>query len=373
MAIKAPLVRLTPFFILAVLVGMQTLILISMGTKIDSNVRRFLFDILSTLLGVYVILHLDQHILSSTKLHSVYAGIRSHFLPILGLFYILVFWQGKEKWKKESDYRIAVVITGLFITLILIHAYGAFGSPHCVHCLQPYFAFFSQLGVILLILVFPHFDKKILHRTQVVMVIITLLIFTGLGYVVDFYSGFPLLTFTFLYIAILAGLKLIFAEKRLLLKYSLCAFLAVSCLGIGLLISPTSFLGGGYQDLDCDIDIISYYETFGGELNQIIPEGAQVFWWGSSPVPLLYLPDRGIYPAQLNSTAYFVGRDSDVLLKRGFWNDLLGQQWVYEADYLILKSGAKKLKEDEFQIVLQKPIPGNCQRELGYTVYQHLP
>jgi hypothetical protein len=296
-----------------------------------SFVRRFLFDIFSSLVGVYVILHLDQNILASAKLRSLNAGIRSHFIPMMGLLIILVFWRERKNWKKESDYRISVVISSLFITLILVHLYATFGTTYCVHCLQPYFAFFSQFGVILLILALSHLDKKIKRTTQFFVVMVILWIFTGLGYVLDFHTGLPLLAWTYLFIAILAGIKFIFTEKGMLIKYTLSAYLAVSCLGIGFLLSPTLLLGGGYQNMDCDVDIIAYYEAFGDELNRIIPEGARVFWWGSSPAPLLYLPERNIYPAQLNSTAYRVGGDSENKLRRGFWNDVLGQQWVYEA------------------------------------------
>jgi hypothetical protein len=249
--------------------------------------------------------------------------------------------------------------------------------------LQPYFAFFSQLGIFLLILTLPHFNKEITRTTQIVAVMIILWIFTGLGFVIDFHFGIPLLAWTYLFIAVLAGIQFIFKEKGVVLDYSYTAFIAISCLGIGLILTPTLLLGGGYKNMDCDVDIISYYETFGEELNSIIPVGSQVFWWGSSPVPLVYLPERNIYPAQLNSTAYWRGEFSEEItegiVRKGYWNSELGQQWVYEADYLIVSKGIREewllevLQDDEFHIVLQKPNPGTCQRELDYWVYHHVP
>jgi hypothetical protein len=379
LAIKAIFVRLSPFFILAGLIGVQTLLLISLGLKTFPIIRQFLFSVFSALVGVFVILHLDQSVISAREARSLNAAMRSHFIPFLGLIFMLIFWQGGRKWKKESEYRISVVVSALFLSLILVHMYATYGQGYCIHCLQPYFAFFSQLGVVLLIIVTTHLRKEVTKMAQLILILVILWVFTGLGYVVNSNTGLPLLAWAYLFITIIAGVKLIFTELQILSEYSLSAYLAVACIGIGFLLSPTILLGGGYQDMDCDTDIINYYETFGEELRKLIPEGSRVFWWGGSPVPLLYLTDRDIYPAQVNSTTYVVGGNTDELLREGRWNDVVGQQWLYESDYLIIKRNNREgwfqeeIKKDEFILILHKPVLGTCQRELEYLVYQHLP
>jgi hypothetical protein len=377
MAIKAPLIRVTPFLILITLLCTQTLLFVSVGTKNYKNISRLLFDVASAVLAVLIINHLYQKIFPATEIRSIFAGIRSQFIPIIGLILFFMFWKDKHRWKKEGNYKVGILLASLFVVLIIVHLYASIWTDYCVHCFQPYLAFFSQLGIFLLIISFGNSDKEVSNISQIVFMVLVILIFTGVGYVFNYKASIRVPSIVFVLIALSSVLKHILRQKTLI--YSLSTIIAILSLGVGFFFSPTTLFGGGYRDLDCDVDIINYYEVFGSELSNIIPEGTQVFWWGSSAVPLLYLPDRRIYPAQLNPTAYHIGGNSDNLLKRGFWNDILGQQWVFEANFLILKSGIRPkwiknvIDEDEFHEVLHLPIGGSCLRDLDYSVYQRLP
>jgi hypothetical protein len=107
---------------------------------------------------------------------------------------------------------------------------------------------------------------------------------------------------------------------------------------LGLLLSPTKFLGNSYHDYDCGGDLIVINESVGNYLASIIPAKSKVYWRAYSPVSLLYLPDVQIYPPLLHSDyTYWPGGDPDELLRYGWWNDALSGQWVEESDYILIE------------------------------------
>ena len=73
---------------------------------------------------------------------------------------------------------------------------------------------------------------------------------------------------------------------------------------------------------------------------------AQVLAGHTSPVdrifflaeahPLLYLPDRHIFPAMVNyRSGYRISDDLDGLQRRGLWNYELGRRWLDESDVVV--------------------------------------
>jgi hypothetical protein len=109
---------------------------------------------------------------------------------------------------------------------------------------------------------------------------------------------------------------------------------------VGLFLSPTPILGGGFKTYDCGGDVIQRYAAAGAHLARYVPAGSRVYWeGGDSAVPLLYLPDVEIYPAQINGDySYRLGGDPDALRRYGFWSEELAHRWAQEADIILVEA-----------------------------------
>jgi len=93
------------------------------------------------------------------------------------------------------------------------------------------------------------------------------------------------------------------------------------------------------QAYDCEGDILTSYEAVGHHLMSKIPPGALIYWKGGlSPAPLLYLDDFDVFPPLLNG-AYTQRKsaDTDALVKYGFWNSDVAQQWAQEAKVILIE------------------------------------
>ena len=107
----------------------------------------------------------------------------------------------------------------------------------------------------------------------------------------------------------------------------------------GMIFSPFWFLGGGYQDYECQGDVIASSEAVGRDLEDKVPPGALIYWKGGlSPAPLLYLDDYDVFPPLLNG-AYTLrqSEDSEALVKYGFWNISLAEQWAETATIVLIE------------------------------------
>jgi hypothetical protein len=107
---------------------------------------------------------------------------------------------------------------------------------------------------------------------------------------------------------------------------------------MGWLLTPTGLLGPTQDSYDCDLDVITSYETAGQQLAGQTPPGSKVFWrGGDTQALLLYLKDVDFYPALFN--ANFANRegDSEQLERYGLWNDALIVEWAREADVILIE------------------------------------
>jgi len=123
--------------------------------------------------------------------------------------------------------------------------------------------------------------------------------------------------------------------------------------------------------------VLASYERAGEYLRSIIPPGSQVYWDGRMDSIFLYLPDVKIYPAQLNHThSFFIGGDTDALLRIGLWNDVLAKQWLAEADYVLIEAGLKQdwvmeiLESDQYIKLKASPRTERCRRQSAILVYK---
>jgi len=333
-----------------------------------------------------------------TRLISFIEGLRFNFVPVIGVVVVLILWPPKSRWKKASDYRIAVFLLSLFCTLWVMHAWASLGKNYCVFCYSAYLSFFSVLGLLVIPASYPYWTSELTgwRRRVVIFVILMVPVIVGISLsnylagtiVTDPFvrqlirtpvprlNGFEVLPgkielwgflsniFGWDYVAIQLGTKRFISSLiaaligfsggvlilwvsgplsarryRFSLPYEKFATALIIFLGLGFFLSPTAILGGGRDTYDCSGDVISSYEAAGNYLADLIPSGALVFWRGGlSTVPLLYLDEIEIYPPQLNNDYSFRnGGNPDTLVKYGFWNEELAHQWAQEADVILIE------------------------------------
>jgi hypothetical protein len=123
------------------------------------------------------------------------------------------------------------------------------------------------------------------------------------------------------------------------------SYLLIVFLGLGMLGSPSVFLGGSRDNYDCQLGVIDTYSQAAKEISTSIEDGEKVFWIGSdTEVVLIGLIEEKqieIYPQLLNTRYSFrFGGSSDQLARRGFWNEELAQDWIDQSDTLLFEEQA---------------------------------
>jgi hypothetical protein len=323
--------------------------------------------------------------------------IRFHFAAMAGALFAWLLWQRRDKWDKLENFRAVVFLSTLFIALLIAHMWAALGKDYCVFCLAGYVTFFSVLGVLVAAISFASWRKDIPVWGQVLIVLVLLVLSTGLGFSAFEDIGTQLIEIGFpgalvgssksgsvtlgeilinkfgtdrqtlkrLLPAVFGlALGLLVLLIALVIKYlnhrnrietdlpseqfnkaPAFAYLAVIIFFVGgILLSPTPVFAGGYSSYDCSGDVIDTYKEAGEHLAENIPPGSSVYWKGGlSVVPLLYVPDIQIYTAQINGgySLFDIG-DPDTLVKFGYWNRDLAEQWAYEADYVLIEERSYK-------------------------------
>jgi hypothetical protein len=147
---------------------------------------------------------------------------------------------------------------------------------------------------------------------------------------------------------------------------------------MGYIFTPTVILGGGYNTYDCGGDVIGGYEAAGEHLSAIIPEGSLVYWeGGNSVIPLLYLENIDMFPAQINGDyAFRLGGAPDALERFGFWSEELAVEWAEEADVILIEERfyagwLKDLVESGAYDELEPTAPTvECRRNSAIHIFQ---
>ena len=376
----------------------------------------------------------------SNRVMSFFAAIRIQFTASLGLLGGVLFWPKKDRWKSQTDLHSAVFLVILFIALFVAHAWFALGKDYCVYCLPGYMAFFSETGLLVLILSFLVWRKRLPKWSQALIAILVVVLFAGIGFSAFENLGEPLYNIQLprwllgstgdgsasLGAALINKFNL---EARLLRRLLPTAFgigFGLAILGValavrqisrrkttgeythseysqgeyshplsapsfgywaltiallaGTLLTPTAFMAGGPSTYDCTGDVIQSYETAGKALAAQLLPGARVYWAGGhSVVPLLYIPDIQIYPAQINGDYSFVlGGDVDKVLRLGKWNQEIAQRWASEADYILIQEhfylGWLKVyvKSENFRELEPTPLTVACRTDSFIRVFQQI-
>lgn len=315
-----------------------------------------------------------------TKMFVFWESVRLYFFPIIGTLTTWILWPKRSMWKSDEKYKIAVVLSGTFIVLTAAHMWASMGENYCLFCFSGYLAFFIQIGWLLVVVSYSSWVRSPGFWRQMLVYLFIVVCTTGMGLgayqelddiflniqvprmknmrilsgmtelwrllsnkfgwsyemlqqllpaVAGMLVGVVILIIAVLYFAVICKKK-----PSINLGYTAIIWFFI----IGIVFSPTHMMGGGkYQDI-CGWDIISSHEAVGAYLEKIVPAGSLVFWQNDiSPVPLLYMTDITIFPAQLDHWYNcFEGGDPEQLLKWGYWNNRLSRQWMQEADYLLI-------------------------------------
>jgi hypothetical protein len=329
-----------------------------------------------------------------SRVRSLIQGMQFHFMGIGGAMAAWLLWRPRRDWSSDPKFKAAVFLSALLVSLFLLHAWASVGLDYCVYCLRRYLGFFSLLGILLLVLVLSEgigaqgrvrrgMTYAILTGVVILLVFEVGLVFDPLNYILEtpvprvqnmaIQPGFTTLGIVLLnkfglargdfahyfqnlgvhripwwvYAALV--LAAIFLAAYLVMRsrqarsrtpYLSHAVLSLLVLlGAGFILSPTQLLGAGYDSYDCQMDVIESYERAGEELSDRIQPGAQIFWkGGNSPLPLLYLPEAKIYPAQLNGDYTFrIGGDPPEIARRSLWNQALAEEWWRESDIILIE------------------------------------
>ena len=366
------------------------------------------------------------------RLASFIDGIRFHFIALVGAISVWFLWPRPESWKSKNQWRVAISLMVLLILLVLAHMWASLGNNYCVFCYPVYLSFFTMIGLILIVITFGKWRRTVSAWRGTAIVFLILVLSTGTGYGASGEIGSDLLPlldipvpriksmhilpgsvrlagplqsklgltpvkFTQLaqvVLSILVGLlvgvivllialwvKRYFSRKGRLPQVSYATFALLLFLALGYILSPTTALGAGYTTYDCGGDVLKNYERAGASLAMDIPKGSLVYWrGGDSAVPLLYLQDVEIFPAQINGDySYRLGGDPDALEKYGFWSESLAQEWAKQADFILIEERlyggwlGQLVESGNFDELepTSKVLP--CDNESSIHIYQRKP
>jgi hypothetical protein len=362
--------------------------------------------------------------LPKVEIGSLYHGFlyfwltfRLHFVTLVSAVAVWLLWPLRKGFHLSERMRAAIFLSILFLVLLVAHMQASIGGDVCVSCILLYVGYFDFIGFLLLVVAhrFLVRDLSAFRRTLVLVVgaitIISigfttyedvstdfaktmiarldpfylwhaLLNVTGLPHLQLFRGSFVLLVSVLVVALFALGLlwtRRFYADRRTWSrKVGLIGLSAL--LILGLILSPTKALGKGNDFFDCDgSNVLATYAEAGKYLRSIIPPGSQVYWDGRIDAIFLYLPDVKVYPPQLNHThSYFIGGDTDELLRIGLWNDVLAKQWLAEADYVMIEAGLKQdwemkiLESDKYVKLKSSPRPEKCRWQSAIIVYQQV-
>jgi hypothetical protein len=342
---------------------------------------------------------------------------RLHFIALISAVIVWLLWPWRKDIHLTERMRAAIFLSILLLVLLAAHMQASLFGNFCVSCILLYVGYFDFIGFLLLVVAYrflvkdlsparralifafgvitivsigftthedlsSSFAKTMIERLDRVYLWNALLNVTGLPHLMLFRIGFVLLAS--LLVVVLFALGLLWA-RRFYIDHRVWAR-KVGVIGLnallilGLILSPTKVLGKGNDFFECDgSNVLVSYERAGEYLRSIIPPGSQVYWDGRINAIFLYLPDVKVYPPQLNHLhSYFVGGDTDTLLRTGLWNDVLAKQWLTEADFILIESGLKQdwvmeiLETDNYVKLKASPKTEKCRWQSSILVYKRV-
>ncbi len=369
----------------------------------------------------------DPDLSLSRRVVSFFHSFRFQFISLVGTIGSWLLWPKRNSWENASDFRSAVYLSSLFAGLWLAHLWATMGNEYCVYCLAGYIAFFNSAALIVVILSFAIWSTELGWLRQFGIGVILLAIATGIGFSVfedvgnqlanirisRLFLGQPVLweqtaalgeivanIFHFnsqqvirflpaVFGAVAGMILLLFAWFASLLprrrngraNISFGYWAVIIFLIVGSIFTPSTILSSGYHTYACGGNVIRNQEIIGEHLASKIPPGSTVYWRGRlSAVPLLYIPDVKIFPAQINGDyTIYTGGDSERLEKFGFWNEDLALTWASKADTILIArhyySGWLKdyVNAGQFDELEATPLSAHCEPDAQIRIFRRKP
>ena len=133
-------------------------------------------------------------------------------------------------------------------------------------------------------------------------------------------------------------------------------------LAFAIFAAPSQAVAGSYLSTQCEDNILDSHERVGQELKTVIPNGALIYYFADSWMTFLEISDVEIFPPlTMYGYTYLlpnVDADTDLMLKYGFWNDVLKETWFDQADYILVEGRLidrllPRINTGEFDIKLE--------------------
>ena len=340
---------------------------------------------------------------------------RQHFVSMVSAVAVWLLWPTRLTKPLNERVRAAIFLSVLFLTLFIAHIQASFFGEYCISCILLYIGYCNFIGLMLLVVAAPILTKEFSRARLFMIFTVIAVLVLGIGFSSheDVSSDFAkvmierldqvrvwnlMLYFTKLPHLILFRLLFVMGMSLLVLVVGGIAFrvafvqlrkkqgsggkigaVAVNAfLVVGLILSPTKILGNGNDFFYCDgTDVFASYERAGRDLSEVIEPGSKIYWEGRIPAIFLYMPDVQVYGPQLNQVHYYVnGGDAETLHRFGYWNEELAEQWLADADYILVQEtemvhlNKEMLDSGKYVHVLNAPKAEKCRWESIIQVYQ---
>lgn len=357
-----------------------------------------------------------------SRFYVFWEGIRFNFFALWGALVSWILWPRRSAWKSDAHFKIAVLLSALLIVMVAAHYWAAAFRDFCLFCYSGYLAFFAPVGILLVVVSFASWMRNpgifrqalaavavVVHATgiafgaydQIDDPILNLPIprvtnmrilpgftqlwrslsnkfdvpFETLQQVLPTLAGFAFGLFLLGVVAIVA----VRLRKKRAISFGYTALVVFFILGA--LLTPTPLFAGDRLNTFCGWDVIASHEAVGEQLAQHVPPGSLVYWQNDiSPLPLLYIPDVRVFPAQLNHWYSFrKGGDPDLLVRHAFWNRELQQRWLLEADYALVADAyiqgllERGLINENHIKISTTPLTVPCQGRSNIHIFRILP
>lgn len=328
---------------------------------------------------------------SFDRISSFFLTFRYYLISFLGILFSLVLLPIKKVWESEYERKLVLLSTLAFLVFFGMHAWASLGKNYCVFCLPNYVAFFIPLAVIVSVLSIRYALKSGNRISPVPSLFFLLFAIPGvlLGSLET--TGRQIMELPFprirdgrlitgstqlwtilrnrfgleydpllriippsvglllaVFIIILSASLFFFLRKRSQISFG--KLLMIEILVLIIVLTPTSLIGRDNFGNTCNGDVLGAYETIGKQLQDVIPSGGSVYWNGGSVItPLVYIPDAGIHPPQLNGIYSFRdGGDRTLLERDGFYNGDSINDWRKTDDYFIVSNANIRASQVEF-------------------------
>jgi hypothetical protein len=323
------------------------------------------------------------------ELQVLFQAFRIYFIPVLyALFFALIYSWKKEE--EEQDDKPIVFLFVSFVFLFVLHFTAAVLQNNFLYSFPAYPGFFLPIGLLLIPASFSRLKRRLNAAETAAILVIFILVCTGIGLNLHRRVSDPLMVlsvprirsmrilpgttelwrllenkFHFGYeniefilaagFGLLTGVVLVGAGAALWLilrkriSASFGKWILFVMFGAGLFLTPTTYLAGQPSVTVCQQNVLKRQEEVGKTLSTILPAGSLVYWEYYSPTLLLYVEEIELFPVQLNDEFYKRdGGDPESLLASNLWNDAIAEEWLLEADYILLDEEAAKRWEPVF-------------------------